>query len=583
MKKITIFGLLFLSLLMPCLLIFSSDRADTNDFIIVNTRFRNRPRIFTDNIVQTSLYKNNQEIEGFTLLSNTIFQVEKGDYILKSEFENQHFEQNVHKSDNIPENVTFNFEMNGKIRFFELFSRTATFILLLMNVLIYMKSDKIVKRKSPLIIITFLLLLFNNFLSFTNIFPQKLLFVSAGITTIALTISFILCFFYLVSSKERKYWKYIFIFAIMTYFSLINILFLVSPNILMYLVKFHINTLITSINIYVVLAYFVDYMILFVPLFCLLRGLQKNKDKDLKNMKILQILFLLLFLILNIATEFSNSDIFFNGDILENMQYSIIFWILFFNLNIDDTAKYYISMQRWVTLVLKYIVIINIIYIIGIESSQYRFTFWVIIFCIIGDIIYLLVIRLMNRLNPRYDQILAKLKGIDDIHIFENILEKEISKKINPKTIKFIIFLSDTEEKEYIRNKSRKIIISKEDFKNKYANFDFGIKISVGTNTCIALLLIELNERKYHNEEKLFLKGLSEELVYSVNYVRTLHLRKYIESVSDNKYINEEIKENIQFIKDFAALIYNLSDDKKIKAYSKTIIEKAEKLGDKHD
>ena len=191
--------------------------------------------------------------------------------------------------------------------------------------------------------------------------------------------------------------------------------------------------------------------------------------------------------------------------------------------------------------------------------------------------------KLMNRLNPKYDQILAKLKGIDDIHTFENILEKEINKKINLKMVKFTIFLSDTEETEYTRNKSRKIIINKEDLQDKYNNFDFGIRISVGSDTCIALLLIELNEKKYHNEEKLFLKGLSEELVYSVNYVRTLHLRKNIEFIPDSKYLSEEKIENIQFIKDFAALIYNLSDDEKIKTYSKTIVEKAEKLGDRND
>ncbi len=583
MKKIIILGLLFLSLATSCLLIFSSNKADTSDFIIVNNSFRNNPRTFTDDFVQTSLYRDNQKMEGISLLSNTIFQVEKGDYILKSEFENQHFEQIIHKSDGVPEKAVFNFEMNGKIKFFELFNRSAIFILLIINIIIYIKSDKIVKRKLPLIIITFLLLIFNNFLSFTNIFPQTLLFVLSGINIIALTISFILCFFYLVSSKEIKYWKYIFIFAIITYFSLSNILFLVSPNILIYLIKFHMNTFVAFVNTYVILAYIVDYMILFVPLFCLFRGLQKNKDKDLKNMKVLQILFLLLFLILNIATEFSNSDIFFNGDILENMQYSVIFWILFFNLNIDDTAKYYISMQKWTTLVLKYIVIINIIYIIGIESSQYKFTFLVIILYIIGDIIYILVMKLMNRLNPKYDQILAKLKGIDDIHTFENILEKEINKKINLKMVKFTIFLSDTEETEYTRNKSRKIIINKEDLQDKYNNFDFGIRISVGSDTCIALLLIELNEKKYHNEEKLFLKGLSEELVYSVNYVRTLHLRKNIEFIPDSKYLSEEKIENIQFIKDFAALIYNLSDDEKIKTYSKTIVEKAEKLGDRND
>ena len=189
----------------------------------------------------------------------------------------------------------------------------------------------------------------------------------------------------------------------------------------------------------------------------------------------------------------------------------------------------------------------------------------------------------MNRLNPRYDQILTKLKGIDDIYTFENILEKEINKKINLKTAKFVIFLSDIEESRYIRNKSRKIIINKEDLQHEYNNFDFGIRISVGSDTCIALLLIELNEKKYHNEEKLFLKGLAEELVYSVNYVRTLHLRKNIEYIPHSKYLNEEKKENIQFIKDFAALIYNLSNDEKIKAYSRTIMEKSDELGDEHD
>ena len=37
MKKIIILGLLFLSLATSCLLIFSSNKADTSDFIIVNS------------------------------------------------------------------------------------------------------------------------------------------------------------------------------------------------------------------------------------------------------------------------------------------------------------------------------------------------------------------------------------------------------------------------------------------------------------------------------------------------------------------------------------------------------------------
>ena len=582
MKRILIFVLLFLNLFILYKLISSSNNADTSDFIVVNTKFRNNPRIFTDEFIHTDLYRDNKKIEGFTLFSNTIFQVEKGDYTLKSNFENQYFEQDIHKTDNVLKTVSLDFEMNKKISFFDSFNRSAIFILLIINIIIYIKSSKIVKKKSPLIIITLLLLLFNNFLSFTNIFSGAQLFVLSGINLIILIILLILCFFKLVYSKEKKYRNFIFIFSILTYFSLGSILFLISPNILIYLVKFHIDGLALFSDIFTILAYIVDYMILLIPLFYLFSGLRKSWDKDLKNIKILQILFLLLFLILNIAAEFSDSDILFNKDILDNMQYSIIFWGLFFNFHIDDTAKYYISIQKWVTLILKYIVVINAVYIIGIENSQYSFIFPSIVFCIAGDFIYILIIKLMNRLNPKYDQILAKLKGIDDIHTFENILEKEINKKLHFKTVKFIIFLSDSEETKYIRNKSRKIIINKEDLQNKYSNFDFGIKISVGNNICIALLLIELNEKKYHNEEKLFLKGLAEKLVYSVNYVRTLHLRKNIENVSLDKFLEEKNRENIQFIKDFAALIYNSSDDKKIKTYSKVIMEKSEKLGDKH-
>ena len=134
MKKILFLGLLVLSLFGAYKLIsLSNNSTDVKNFIIVKTRFKDNPRIFTDNFVNTALYKNGEngeKIDGITLFSNTIFQVDKGDYTLKSDFEGQHFKKNVQKIANTPKTVTLNFAMNNKIRFFELFNRTSVFILL---------------------------------------------------------------------------------------------------------------------------------------------------------------------------------------------------------------------------------------------------------------------------------------------------------------------------------------------------------------------------------------------------------------------------------------------------------------------
>ena len=115
--------------------------------------------------------------------------------------------------------------------------------------------------------------------------------------------------------------------------------------------------------------------------------------------------------------------------------------------------------------------------------------------------------------------------------------------------------------------------------KNNYKKFDYGIKLNIEKNTCIALLLIEDREGSSIKEVILLLIKLS----YIINYVRIINLKKTLVEKTEDYPLQEISKEEIMFIQKFTSLIYSQTNEEKIKNYSKIILEKADKLGDKHD
>ncbi|MBP9477729.1 MAG: hypothetical protein KBF12_03835 [Sebaldella sp.] len=119
--------------------------------------------------------------------------------------------------------------------------------------------------------------------------------------------------------------------------------------------------------------------------------------------------------------------------------------------------------------------------------------------------------------------------------------------------------------------------------KNNYKKFDYGIKLNIEKNTCIALLLIEDREGSSIKEVILLLINLMEKLSYIINYVRIINLKKTLVEKTEDYPLQEISKEEIMFIQKFTSLIYSQTNEEKIKNYSKIILEKADKLGDKHD
>lgn len=579
MKKIFFLFLFFLLIIFSFSFNFNEwKKSNINDFIIVKTNFKNNHRIFTDDLITTKVYKNNIEIEGFTLFSNSIFKAEEGTYRIESSFENQYFEKTIYKTPYSQSTLSFTFKSDKQMDYFDFFNRASVFIIFIFNIMSYVASIKLVKRNSFLLNLTFTFLIFLNFLDFVNVFTKTQYFILQMLSFVSINILFMICSFKFINIKKEKLLKYIFIFMTVSFLFLSSFIFLFFPSIQIYLLEYHKILFLIFVHAMSVLAYIVDYSIILIPALYFFSEWRKSKGK-LKVLTIYQILFLLLFLILEILLEFFDIDIFSSNNILDNIRVSVFFWIIYFNLNIDSILKYFKNIEFFAVYTFKYVTIVQIIYIYAVITEQYKLLLPVIITCLIGDHIYILIKYIINSSKFEYTSLFRKIKGIDNIEIFENIIEKELTKKEAVQKTIFKVFIDEHEKYNYIINDNNKLILAKSDLKNEYKEYHFGIETKIN-NKCIGLLLIKSNNEKNINEEKVYYKEILEELTDYIIYVRTLYLKRKLSNEHEKSFISQTNEEEIQLIKEFAVLINNQATDDKIKLYSQIIIEKSEKLGE---
>ena len=95
--------------------------------------------------------------------------------------------------------------------------------------------------------------------------------------------------------------------------------------------------------------------------------------------------------------------------------------------------------------------------------------------------------------------------------------------------------------------------------------------------------MVELKNKSLLTENIFILSDLLEKLFYTINYVRILNMKKEIKEKIINNDIYELNEEKLIFIKKFATLISNYTDDKKIKTYAEAILESTGESGDKND
>lgn len=578
MKKKYFLLLCFFFIILLSLFSFNEwKRNNISNFIIIETNFKNNHKIFTDDLITTKIYKNNIEIKGFTLFSNTIFRVEEGLYKVESYFGNQYFEETIYKAPYSHKALSFSYEPNEQMDFFYSFNKTLVFIIFIFNIGTYIAATKLVKRNSFLLNLTFIFLIFLNFLDFVSVFTKMQYFILQMISFVSINILFLINSFKFINIKKDKIIKYIFIFMAISFIFLGSFIFLFFPSVQIYLL-YHKILFLIFFYFMSILAFIVDYSIIVIPALYFFSEWRKSKGK-LKVLTIYQILFLLLFLIIEILLEFFDIDIFLSNNILDNIRISVFFWIIYFNLNIDTILKYFKNIEFFTIYVFKYVVIVQIIYLYAVITKQCTIILPAIITCLIGDHIYILIKYLINSSRSEYNSLFKKLNGIDNIEIFENIIEKELSKKESVQKILFKVFIDEHEKYNYIINDDDKIILTKRNLKNEYREFHFGIEAKIN-NKCIALLLIKSNNGKGINEEKVYYKEILEELIDYIIYVRTLYLKRKLSNEHKKSFIDQTTKEEIQLIKEFAILINKHTVDDKIKMYSKIIIDKSEKLGE---
>ena len=188
-----------------------------------------------------------------------------------------------------------------------------------------------------------------------------------------------------------------------------------------------------------------------------------------------------------------------------------------------------------------------------------------------------------NRNIDSYNKFFNKLRGTDNIEEFQRITESEILKKNSLESVKFKILSDYNEEKEYVKIIDNNKIIKNEHLQDNFKKYDFGLRMKVKGDVCIALLLVKTKNGKYLNEFMTSLSIFMDDLVYIVNYIRTLNIKSSLEKKNEKEEVSKILEEHLIFIREFSLLIKKKSKEENIKTYSEIILKNVKDLGDKFE
>ena len=191
--------------------------------------------------------------------------------------------------------------------------------------------------------------------------------------------------------------------------------------------------------------------------------------KLFKSKKIYKRIFIITILVSAMEASFR---IYPKYDILFLLGGTVLFWILFFEVNIEVALEINKKYRNLYLYMLKALIVFIFIYIYLIYSKSYRIMIPVLLIYILGETSYYFC-KLINHNKSivSYEKFLNKLKGVDNIEEFQNIIENEILKKNSLESVKFKIFLGYNEEKEYIRISDNNKIVKNENLPYRSRKF----------------------------------------------------------------------------------------------------------------
>lgn len=563
-------------------------KKDINDYLIVDIEFTGNPRMYGKKDPQVKLIDNktNQEVMKYNNLIDKLFLIKEGNYTLEVFYENNIIIKNIEKQADKNLKYKVLLEQTPKNQYLDKFIKTFALISLIFNIFIFIKFYKESKKR---LIIIFAHLLIIHFLSFTNLFSGFQLKIMRTITEISL-IYFLMIYFssYLKKKSEKISSLFILVSAILIIYLLSMTGFAMNDDLLVYFLKYHPLIFKVLFGILIIINIVLNLGLFIIPYGILINNIKNIKNKNLRNIKIHQILYLTLIFVLTILASFvlmAKLSYYPKYDALFLIGMSLLFWILFLDINEEIALKIYKKYRNLNIYILKVLGIFVFIYFYIISNNTYYYIAApILVIYILGEIIYYFVKTINeNKTINSYNKFLNQLKGIENIDEFKYIIEKEILKRNSLKGIKFEIILDHEDEKKYVSIINENEIIENEYLEKKYQNYNFGIRIKSKNNICIALLLIEVENKKYLKELITSLSLLMEDITYPIIYIRTVSLKNSIEKKERAKKENELLKEHLSLIKEFSLLINKKTNDKDIKSYSEIILNSIKELGDKND
>ncbi len=552
-------------------------RKNIQNLIIVNAEFKNMPEVLPSNLISIKLYDTEQSKEIQPLINNSnmvlekIFPAENTDYILEIKYGSQKITKHLHKTQGIL-HINFTLEPEKYVKDIGFISRIFSFLLFLTNMFIFLKY----KNKIKFIFrIAFFILLAGNITNFI-IFPNQniLNFIYLSID-ILLLLNIGLHFYFESHNKKSKILSLIYMIILLISASLMAAMN--NITLVQYLLPY--NNIIALIIM--TSMFFTNLIILVYFIKTVVKKIKYNPSAILKQEVFYFATVMFFIFILNLISSLPN-QVFLRNIPVRVMEVSLLYWTFFFIINIELLLSLRKKYNNIVFYIFRFVIFSHILFIFSMYFKNIFIFASITLLTVVFQLLYFYILK--NSAKDTFlKKISQKLRGIENINEFEKTLENEILKNFPLNNIKFKILCDDIEKDKYLSKEITDITAFKNEFKIPYRNFDFAILQKNEKNLYISLMMVELKNKSLLTENIFILSDLLEKLFYTINYVRILNMKKEIKEKNINNDIYELNEEKLIFIKKFATLISNYTDDKKIKTYAEAILESTGESGDKND
>lgn len=447
----------------------------------------------------------NFEMRNF-LNGKIFFNVPNGNYILKINYDNYEKYLPFKKDDNWKKIIV---SLQGDIfsKKQEIALNIITLTLIILNISIYTKLKKEIK-KDKILNLAFFILILKMLFSFRGNFQID--FIKFMEFFISIMLGFLMIFYILnnrINEKHKKIKYFIYILSALSfiYYVLIAIN-LLSPQIYTYILSTHEILLTFLRNIYQIIN--LRRIILLIIIFNLLA----NKRFTLLSHKFyyFSVIFLYLFMELFYVAfpKFINLYSF-----IKLIEYMCIYW----GLVLVSLKIYTPNISR----VVRYILGFTIAYITLFYFKTLLEPAIILITIFILDFYTMVFEKILFVKNETIEKSYTKLCLVQNRNEFEKELEKELKKNLKAKSVLVKIFIDENEISEYLIDPDfceNNLFIKEENIKKE--NYSTGIRLAFNGNPYVGAIFIEEYDYEMDIENIKYLIGISEKVAGIANNIR---------------------------------------------------------------